>query len=152
MIAFFQKQPFRQTLLKSAVIILGAVVTCVAISLLVLVKRLQRDELHSHIKDLEKNIEVLKENGKTYDIEIDKFKKDTLQIAIALLTDSNLGAIEEVVIGGYVMTRPRRAHPGQITPIYMNIPRFVQPIRGGVSSGPPGDAVLVEETGGRRTP
>jgi hypothetical protein len=132
--------------------IIFAIAVSVAISLLVLFKRAQRDELHSRVNKLQESIALQQETNTKYDIRIDKLKKDMEERAVAILSVLKPGAIETVSLGGHVITRPRRAHPSQITPIHMAIPRPLQPIRGGVSPGIPGDAVLVEETNGRRAP
>jgi cell division protein FtsB len=151
---FSKKQTFNQILLKSVVTILFVGVFVIAISLLVLVKRSQGDELRSRMKEQEKKIEMLEAKRIAFDIEINDLRKNIVQRAVAVLPLVKPEAIETVSMnnGEYFKSRPRRVRPEQIAPIYMVISRPLQPVRGGVSSGTPGDAVLVEDTNGRRAP
>ncbi|MDR2673742.1 MAG: hypothetical protein LBC18_02475 [Opitutaceae bacterium] len=159
MIAFFQKQPFRKVLFQSFVFVSLAGILALVSSAFVKYKRWQRDELFSGIKEREKNIKLLESREVELNAEINSLNSNSniVRLAVALLPRIEQDAIEKVALNGEFFTvRPRRARPEQIFPVFMTIPRPVQPVWGGAASGAStlrsAGTVLVEEPDGRRAP
>ncbi|MDR1498073.1 MAG: hypothetical protein LBS59_06670 [Puniceicoccales bacterium] len=100
-----------------AIIVLSSVVTAL--------KREQRNKIFSSIKEHEKNIKILEEDSARITARINDSMKRITDDAVLFLWQIEKDAIEDVRFsGGQHARQLRKARPGQIVPIVMQVPRL----------------------------